>query len=69
MINFKTIQSEMKEDILSQVTDYICDKYNCKPNEVNAKFDKDGNLKVTIEQECIDSIFDCNVTAVVTFKG
>lgn len=69
MINIKTVTKNVKDDILKQVTKHICTKYNCKPSEVNAKFGSDGKLKVVIEPEHIDKIFDCDVTTVVNFKG
>ena len=58
----------MKNDILRQVVNYICDKYNCKPSEVNATFSGTGDLKVSIVPESINA-FNCEVTTKVTFKG
>lgn len=69
MINFRNVQTNIRNDILSQVVRYICNKYNCKPSEVSAGFNSKGYLRVTINPDCIDDMFECEVTTKVTFNG
>ena len=55
MINLKTI----KEQIISDVTQIVAEKYNAKENEIKVTFTSDGSIKATITPDL--SFLKCNV--------
>ena len=55
MINLKTI----KEQIISDVTKIVAEKYNAKEDEIKVTFTGDGSIKATITPDL--SFLSCNV--------